>query len=56
VAVALPELYIKKIIIKYYPTAVITKLRILIRVKLIIFIDIFYALIKSKEDIEIRDA
>jgi hypothetical protein len=56
VAVAIPEPRIKKIIIKYYLAAVITELRVFIKVKLIIFINTSYTLIKSREDIEIKDA
>jgi hypothetical protein len=56
VAVVISELYIKKIIIKYYPAAIIIKLRISIRVKLITSIDTSYAPIKSREDIKTKDA
>jgi hypothetical protein len=52
----MPELYIKKIIIKYYPAAVITELRVSIKGKFIISIDIFYTLTESREDIETEDA
>jgi hypothetical protein len=55
-AAVIPELYIKKIIIKYYLTAVIIELRVFIKTKFIIFIDIFYTPTKSKEDIKIKDA
>jgi hypothetical protein len=56
VAVAIPELYIEKIIIKYYPTAVITEPRVSIKAKLITFIDTSYTPTESKEDIETKDA
>jgi hypothetical protein len=52
----IPKSYIKKTVIKYYPTAVIIKLRIFIKAKLITFIDTSYALIKSREDIKSKDA
>jgi hypothetical protein len=51
----IPELYIEKIIIKYYPIIIITEPRIFIRIKLIIFIDTFYILIKNKKDIKIKN-
>jgi hypothetical protein len=53
--VAIPELYIEKTVIKYYPTAVITELRISIKTKFIVFINTSYTLIKSKEDIKTKD-
>jgi hypothetical protein len=56
VTVVIPELYIKKIIIKYYPTVVIIKLRISTKAKPIISIDTSYAPIKSREDIKTKDA
>jgi hypothetical protein len=52
----MPELYIKEIIIKYYLTAVIIKLRVFIKVKLITFIDTSYTSTKSREDIKTKDA
>jgi hypothetical protein len=55
VAVAIPKPRIKKTVIKYYPAAVITELRVFIKAKLIIFINTFYIFIKSKEDIETKD-
>jgi hypothetical protein len=56
VTVAISESRIEKIIIKYYPAAVITELRVSIKAKLIIFIDISYTPIKSREDIKTKDA
>jgi hypothetical protein len=53
--VVIPELYIKKIIIKYYPAAIIIEPKVSIKTKFIIFINTFYTFIKSREDIEIRD-
>jgi hypothetical protein len=41
-AIVISELYIKTIIIKYYSTAVITELKVSIKAKLIISIDISY--------------
>jgi hypothetical protein len=55
-AVVISELYIKKIIIKYYPAAVITKLRVSIKVKSITSIDTSYTLTKSREDIKTKNA
>jgi hypothetical protein len=52
VTVVIPELYIKKIIIEYYPAAVITEPKVSIRIKLIIFINTFYILTESREDIK----
>jgi hypothetical protein len=52
----MPELYIKKIITKHYLTAIMTELRVSIKVKLIISIDTFYAPTESREDIETKDA
>jgi hypothetical protein len=52
----MPELRIKKIIIKYYLTAVITEPKVSIRVKLIISINTSYTPIKSREDIKTKDA
>jgi hypothetical protein len=51
----MPELYIKKIIIKYYPAAVITELRVSIKIKLITSIDTSYTLTESREDIKTRN-
>jgi hypothetical protein len=51
----MPELYIKEIIIEYYPAAIITELRVFIKTKLIISIDTSYILIKSKEYIKTRN-
>jgi hypothetical protein len=56
VTVGIPEPYIKEIIIKYYLTVVIIKPRISIKAKLITSINTFYTLIKSREDIKIKDA
>jgi hypothetical protein len=56
VAVAILKLYIKKIIIKYYPAAVITEPRVSIKTKFITFINTSYVLIKSREDIKIKNA
>jgi hypothetical protein len=56
VAIVILKLYIKKIIIKYYLTAVITELRVFIKIKLIIFIDTSYIPTESREDIETEDA
>jgi hypothetical protein len=53
--VATPELYIKKIIIKYYPAAVITESRVFIKAKLIIVINTFYIPTESRGDIEIKN-
>jgi hypothetical protein len=56
VTVVIPELYIKKIIIKYYLAAVITELRVFIRVKLITSINTSYTPTESREDIKTEDA
>jgi hypothetical protein len=56
VAVVIPELYIKKIIIEYYLTAVITELRVFIRAKSIISIDTSYIPTESREDIKTKNA
>jgi hypothetical protein len=55
VAVVILKLRIEKIIIKYYPAAVITESRISIKTKFIIFINISYIPTKSREDIETED-
>jgi hypothetical protein len=55
-AVVIPELYIKKIIIEYYPTAVITELRVFIRAKPITSINTSYTPTESREDIKTEDA
>jgi hypothetical protein len=54
-AVVIPELYIKEIVIEYYPAAIITELKIPIKIKLIIIIIISYIPTKSKEDIKTED-
>jgi hypothetical protein len=51
----MPELYIKKTIIEYYPTAIIIKLRVFIRVKPIISINTSYAPTESREDIKTKN-
>jgi hypothetical protein len=56
VAVAIPELRIEKIVIKYYPAAAITEPRVSIKAKLIISIDTSYTPTESREDIETEDA
>jgi hypothetical protein len=56
VAVVILELYVEKTVIEYYPAAVITEPRVSIRAKPITSIDTFYALTKSREDIETEDA
>jgi hypothetical protein len=50
------KLYIKKIIIKYYPAIIIIKLRVSIRAKSIISIDTSYTPIKSRKDIKTKNA
>jgi uncharacterized membrane protein len=55
-AVVMPELYIKKIVIEYYLTAVTIKSRVFIKAKSIIFINTSYILTKSREDIKTEDA
>jgi hypothetical protein len=54
--VVMPELYIKKIIIEYYPAVVIIKPRVFIKAKLITFIDTSYAPTESREDIKTKNA
>jgi hypothetical protein len=56
VAVVILKLYIKKIIIKYYPAAIIIEPRVSIKAKSVISIDISYILIKSRKDIKTKDA
>jgi hypothetical protein len=56
VAVAIPELYIKKTVIEYYPIIIIIELRVSIKVKPITSIDTFYAPTESREDIKIKNA
>jgi hypothetical protein len=56
VTVVISELYIKKIIIKYYPAIIIIKPRVSIKAKLITFINTFYTLTKSRENIKIKNA
>jgi hypothetical protein len=55
VAVAIPELRIKKIIIKYYPTAVIIEPRVFIKTKFITSINIFYTPTESRDNIKTED-
>jgi hypothetical protein len=55
VAVAIPELRIKKIVIEYYPAAAITEPKVFIKTKLIISIDTFYTPTENREDIETED-
>jgi hypothetical protein len=52
----MPELYIKKTVIEYYPAIIIIKSRISIRAKLITSIDTSYAPTESKEDIKTKNA
>jgi hypothetical protein len=52
----MPELYIKKIIIKYYLTIIIIKLKVFIKIKSVISIDTSYAPTESREDIKTKDA
>jgi hypothetical protein len=55
VAVVIPEPRIKKIIIKYYPAAVIIESRVSIRIKLIISINTSYTPTESREDIKTKN-
>jgi uncharacterized membrane protein len=55
-AIIIPKPYIKKTVIEQYPTAVIIKSRVSIKAKFIIFINTSYILIKSRKDIETKNA
>jgi hypothetical protein len=55
VAVVIPELRVEKIIIEHCPAAVITELKVFIKTKLVISIDIFYIPTESREDIKTED-
>jgi hypothetical protein len=52
----MPKLYIEKIIIEYYPAAIITKLRVSTRVKSITSINTSYTPTESREDIKTKNA